>query len=39
MHHRSPVTLRKVVPNANLHRQYTVNVVCDLFGTPLVICR
>ncbi len=39
MNHSSPVTLRKVAPDANMHRQYTVTVTCDLFGTPLVICR
>ncbi len=39
MNHSSPVTLRKVAPDANMHRQYTVTVSRDLFGTPLVICR
>ncbi len=39
MHHSSPVTLRKIAPEANMHRQYTVAVTLDLFGTPLVTCR
>lgn len=39
MNHSSPVTLRKVAPDANMHRQYTVTVTVNLFGTPLVICR
>ena len=39
MDRSSPVTLRKVALDANMHRQYTVTVTVDLFGTPLVICR
>ena len=35
----SSVTLFRVAPAANMHRQYTVSVGHDLFKTPLVTCR
>jgi predicted DNA-binding WGR domain protein len=35
----SSVTLFKVTPAENMHRQYTVSVGHDLFRTPLVTCR
>ena len=33
------ITLRRVVPETNTRRQYTVSVRRDLFGTPVVVCR
>ncbi len=33
------VSLRRIVPSANMFRQYTVTVGRDLFGLPMVTCR